>query len=79
MDLFSQLPAEILQETLLYLDKSDLLNLAQTCHLAYDKAIPVLWEDLELIDCRTVHRAAPDISDEHDDKQIIRKLLVLAR
>jgi hypothetical protein len=73
-----RLPEEILQETLQYLDNSSLANFAQTCHWSYDKATPLLWEEVELVDCRTTNEAAPDLSDEHDDTPIIRKLLILA-
>jgi hypothetical protein len=73
-----KLPEEILQETLQYLDNSSLANFAQTCHWSYDKATPLLWEDVELVDCRKANDAAPDLSDEHDDTPIIKKLLILA-
>lgn len=78
MDLLGQLPEEILQETLQYIEGPDLLSFARACRWAYDKAIPLLWEHVELVDCRTTNPAAPDISDEHDDTPIIRKLLTLA-
>lgn len=76
--LLGRLPEEILQETLRYLDDSSLANFARACHWSYDKATPLLWQDVELIDCRSTHPDAPDLSDEHDDTPIIRKLLVLA-
>jgi hypothetical protein len=71
-------PEEILQETLRYLDNHSLANFSQTCHWSYDKATPLLWEDVELVDCRKTDESTPDMSDEHDDTPIIRKLLVLA-
>lgn len=73
----AQLPEELLQETLDYLDKPDLLQLSQTCHWAYEKAIPWLWKDLELVDCRTQHDETQEV-DEHDDTPIIKKLVTLA-
>lgn len=77
-NLLGKLPEEILQETLRYLDDSSLANFARACHWSYDKATPILWQDVELIDCRTTNPETPDLSDEHDDTPIIRKLLVLA-
>jgi hypothetical protein len=73
-----KLPEEILQETLRYLDNPSLANFSQTCHWSYDKATPLLWEDVELVDCRKTDESTPDMSDEHDDTPIIRKLLILA-
>ena len=78
LSLLGRLPEEILQETLRYLDNHSLANFSQTCHWSYDKATPLLWEDVELVDCRTINDAVPDVSDEHDDTPIIRKLLILA-
>ncbi|KAG9671886.1 hypothetical protein KCU95_g16858, partial [Aureobasidium melanogenum] len=77
-NLLAKFPEEILQETLRYLDDSSLANFARACHWSYDKAIPLLWQDVELVDCRTTDPQTPDMSDEHDDTPIIRKLLVLA-
>lgn len=74
----AEIPEEILQETLQYLDESDLYHFAQLCRWSYDKAIPLLWQDIELVDCRTPSSEVPDLVDEHDDTPIIRKLLVLA-
>ncbi|KAG9556383.1 hypothetical protein KCU71_g10327, partial [Aureobasidium melanogenum] len=77
-NLLGKLPEEILQETLRYLDDSSLANFARLCHWSYDKATPLLWQDVELVDCRTTDPQTPDMSDEHDDTPIICKLLVLA-
>lgn len=78
LSLLGKLPEEILQETLRYLDNHSLANFSQICHWSYDKATPLLWEHVELVDCRTTSDAVPDVSDEHDDTPIIRKLLILA-
>lgn len=73
----AQLPEELLQATLDFLDRPSLLGLSQTCNWAYCKAIPLLWRDLELVDCRSRHNESQDV-DEHDDTPIIRKLITLA-
>lgn len=75
----AQLPEELLQETLNYLDNGTLASLARSSKWAYETAIPLLWKDVELVDCRTTHPDMPYHSDEHDDTPIIRKLIVLAR
>lgn len=75
----AQLPEELLQETLKYLDNQALLGLARTSEWGYEKAIPRLWNHLELVDCRTRHADMPYHSDEHDDTPIIKKLVVLAQ
>lgn len=75
----AQLPEELLQETLNYLDNRTLASLARSSKWAYETAIPLLWKDVELVDCRTTHPDMPYHSDEHDDTPIIRKLIVLAR
>ncbi|KAI5208680.1 hypothetical protein E4T39_01434 [Aureobasidium subglaciale] len=77
-NLLSKLPEEILHETLRYLDDTDLFRFAQACRWAYDKSIPLLWQNVELTDCRTTNSTNTDWSDDHDDTPIIRKLLVLA-
>lgn len=76
----AQLPEELLQETLNFLDGRALLNLAQSSKWAYEKAIPLLWNDVELVDCRKRHfdEDVPYNTDDHDDSPIIRKLIVLA-
>ncbi|KAI5209185.1 hypothetical protein E4T38_02565 [Aureobasidium subglaciale] len=77
-NLLSKLPEEILHGTLRYLDDIDLFRFAQACRWSYDKSIPLLWQNVELTDCRTTNPASVDWSDDHDDTPIIRKLLVLA-
>ena len=74
----AQLPEELLQETLKSLNKAGLAAFAQTSRWAHQKAIPFLWNRVELVDCRTRHPDMPYHSDEHDDSMIIRKLIVLA-
>ncbi|CAD0109659.1 unnamed protein product [Aureobasidium uvarum] len=78
LNLLARLPEEILHETLQYLDDHSLANFAQACRWSYEKATPLLWHNVDLIDCSTTNPATPDLSDEHDDSPIIRKLLVLA-
>lgn len=82
-NLLAQLPEELLQETLTFLQNKDLLALACSSKWAYDKALPLLWHHVELVDCRTIHpfEIPYDISktDDHDDSPIIRKLLVIAK
>jgi len=76
----AQLPEELLQETLTYLDESSLLHLALTCQWSKRKALSLLWRHVELVDCRSKHTDTPMglIHDHHDDGPIIKKLVVLA-
>ncbi|KAL1301589.1 hypothetical protein AAFC00_005820 [Neodothiora populina] len=76
----AQLPEELLQASLRFLDGPGLVSLAQSSSWSYEKAIPFIWHDVELVDCRTRHftEDVPYHSDEHDDTPIIRKLVVLA-
>ncbi|KAL1630666.1 hypothetical protein SLS54_000537 [Diplodia seriata] len=83
------LPDELVLDILQYLDLGDLFELAQACRWGYRLAIPLLWRDVELKDCWTLHprasrpqlrarRVIDELADEHDDTPIIKKLLVLA-
>ncbi|KAB2580565.1 hypothetical protein BFW01_g3399 [Lasiodiplodia theobromae] len=83
------LPDELVLDVLHYLELGDLFELAQTCRWGYRLAIPLLWKDVELKDCWTLHprasrpqfkaqRVIDELADEHDDTPIIKKLLVLA-
>lgn len=85
----ASLPHELVLDILQYLDLDDLFQLAQTCQWGYRLSIPLLWKDVELKDCWTLHprpsrpqlkaqRATDNLADEHDDTPIIKKLLVLA-
>lgn len=75
----AQLPVELLQEILQFLDNCAFAALARSSKWGYEAAIPLIWHDVELIDCRTRHADMPYHSDEHDDTLIIKKLIVLAR
>ncbi|GME27528.1 vacuolar protein sorting-associated protein 62 [Neofusicoccum parvum] len=83
------LPDELVLDILQYLELDGLFQLAQTCQWGYRLSIPLLWRDVELKDCWTLHprasrpqfrreRAADAFADEHDDTPIIKKLMVLA-
>lgn len=83
------LPDELVLDVLHYLELGDLFELAQTCRWGYRLAVPLLWKDVELKDCWTLHprasrpqfkaqRVIDELADEHDDTPIIKKLLVLA-
>lgn len=76
-------------DILQYLELDDLFQLAQTCRWGYRLSIPLLWKDVELKDCWSLHprasrpqlralRVVDDLADEHDDTPIIKKLMVLA-
>lgn len=76
LDLLQRLPEELLQQILEHLDR-DALQLINVCsRWCYEKATPLIWRDVSLVDCRTKHE---ETSDEHDDTPLIKKLLVLAR
>lgn len=74
----AQLPQELLQATLNFLDRPALLGLALSCRWGYHVAMPYLWSHVELVDCRENHPDMPYSSDEHDDSPIIKILMVLA-
>lgn len=73
--LLSELPEELLQEILERIEKPHLSSLSLASKWGYLVATPLIWREVELMDCQTSHE---DCSDEHDDTPIIRKLLILA-
>ncbi|KAK4495332.1 hypothetical protein PRZ48_013663 [Zasmidium cellare] len=75
-NLLSELPEELLQDVLERLQKADLTSLNLVSRWCYEVATPLVWRQVELVDCGTEHG---DGRDEHDDGGIVRKLLLLAR
>lgn len=71
----SELPEELLQNVIEYLEKRDLCSLNLVSRWAYEVATPQIWSDVELMDCRTEHENEDDF-DDHDDTRIISKLLL---
>lgn len=70
-----QLPEELLQDILDRLESNSLGCLNITSRWCYEVATPLLWREVNLVDCRTQHEEGVD---EHDDTPLIRKLLILA-
>lgn len=70
------LPEELLQDIIQRLTKPDLFALSLTSKWCYQAATPLIWKEVELVDCST---SREDGRDDHDDTAIIRKLLLLAR
>lgn len=75
----AQLPDELLLESIEYLDKCSLVRFGLSCKWAYGKAMPLVWNEIKLVDCRTRHNDMPYHEDEHDDTPIIHKLITLSR
>ncbi|KAK4543471.1 hypothetical protein LTR36_005614 [Oleoguttula mirabilis] len=73
--LLYRLPEELLQDILERLDSGSLSRLNLVSRWCYEVATPLLWREVELVDCRTQHEESVD---EHDDTPLIKKLLVLA-
>ena len=73
--LLHRLPEELLQDVLERLNPDSLRALNSTSRWCYEAATPLLWREVELVDCRTLHSEGVD---EHDDIPLIKKLLILA-
>ena len=71
-----RLPEELLHDILNHLDKHTLSLLNLVSRWCYRAATPLIWRDLQLVDCSTMHG---DGFDEHDDSPFLKKLLVLAK
>lgn len=69
------LPEELLQDVIELLEKCDLYSLNLISRWGYRLATPKIWNDVELVDCRTYHDHEDEF-DEHDDTKIIQKLLL---
>lgn len=76
--LLSALPEELLDDVLTRLTRPDLLQLNLTSRWSRAKALPLLWKEVELVDCRSRHLGEEIEADEHDDSAIVRKLVLLA-
>lgn len=74
--LLHRLPEELRFDILERLGKTDLTFFGETSRWTYDLATPLIWRDVELVDCRTQHEESVD---EHDDTPLLKKLLVLAK
>ena len=74
--LLQQLPEELLYDVLERIDKPDLSDLNLVSRWCYKVATPLIWREIELVDCSTEHE---DGVDEHDDTPILEKLIVLAK
>lgn len=78
MDRLLQLPEELLQDVLARLRQSDLLALNLASKSCYQAATPLIWKDVNLIDCRRSRLGeGVEWTDEHDDTKIIGKLLII--
>ena len=71
-----QLPEELLHDILDRLEKRSLSTLNLVSRWCYEAASPLIWRDVQLVDCRTEHE---DGFDDHDDTPLLRKLLILAK
>lgn len=76
VQILHRLPEELLQDVIERLDKHDLTLLNLASRFFRRKATPLIWREVHLQDCRTVHEDGLD--DHHDDTPLLRKLLVLA-
>lgn len=80
---FQQLPDELIQDILERLSKPDLASLNSTCRWFSNLATPLIWREVNLVDCRTYHASEkegePGWLDEHDDTPLLKKLLVLVQ
>ncbi|KAK3697145.1 hypothetical protein LTR37_017641 [Vermiconidia calcicola] len=74
--LLQRLPEELLQDILERLSKHDLSLLNPASRWCYRVATPLIWREVQLVDCRTLHE---DETDDHDDTPFLKKLLVLIR
>ncbi|KAK8176544.1 hypothetical protein BC567DRAFT_256377 [Phyllosticta citribraziliensis] len=86
---FKALPDELVHGIFEYLNDRELARVALTCSWGYQRAMPLLWKDLELKDKWTLHpkhlkpqisanRCRDEACDEHDDTPVIKKLVTLA-
>ncbi|CAK3787225.1 Hypothetical predicted protein [Lecanosticta acicola] len=73
--LLQELPTELRQDILERLCRADLRALNRASKWAYQQATPLLWREVELMDCTTYYE---DGNDDHDDLPLIRKLLLFA-
>lgn len=74
--LLQQLPEELLQNVLAHTNTAEQKSLSLTSRWGHHHATPLLWRNVELVDCRT-HYSRREL-DEHDDTPIIKKLIILA-
>ena len=71
-----QLPEELLHDILERIDKRWLVELNLVSRWCYKVATPLIWREVQLVDCCTQHE---DGVDDHDDFPLLEKLVVLAR
>ncbi|KAK7537011.1 uncharacterized protein J3D65DRAFT_667712 [Phyllosticta citribraziliensis] len=80
---FKALPDELVHGIFEYLNDRELARVALTCSWGYQRAMPLLWKDLELKDKWTLHpkhlkpqisanRCRDEACDEHDDTPVIK-------
>lgn len=75
--LLHQLPEELLQDILDRIEEPHLRRFNLASQWCYEKAAPLLWREVTLVDCRA-EKDGSTLKDEHDDTPLIRKLLLLA-
>ncbi|GAB7359699.1 hypothetical protein MBLNU230_g6874t1 [Neophaeotheca triangularis] len=75
-ELLQHLPEELLQNILAYTNSRDQKALSLTSRWGRHHAAPLLWQNVDLVDCRTSYSSKE--CDEHDDTPIIKKLIILA-
>lgn len=84
------LPEELLHSIISFLPHEPLLNFNLLNRQCYQLTTPLLWREVELVDCRStrprVRRKGEEgidgaheemLEDEHDDSPIIAKLLII--
>ena len=79
LQLLQRLPEELLQDVIERLNKQDLYSFNLLSRWCHQVATPIIWREVELVDCRTRHENHEDAVDEHDDTPLIKKLLILAK
>ena len=79
--LLHRLPEELLQIVVDSLTQQDLKCLNLASKWTYSVATPLIWREVNLVDCRTrhsEHQLRPE-TDEHDDTPLLRKAVLLAK
>ena len=74
--LLGDLPEELLTDIVERLDQPGLLSLSLVSRWCYELTPPVIWREVQLVDCST---NTLDGVDEHDDTPLLKKLLALAK
>ena len=79
------LPEELLQKIVEHLDGRGLTEFSLAAKWCYELASSVRWREVVLTDCLRVHPSERDESgneieriDDHDDRPLLEKLIVLA-